>query len=115
MAAVASAFQRSRVGGPVTSGRSAVSISCSDRCDCPSSETWPREVCVWSSVVLRRLIGRLDSAPSRLSVLPWTERGGVRGEARGGRSVGRSAAGTYIGVLGGRSWRVDRGENWEEA
>ncbi len=42
---------------------------------------------------------------SRLSVLPWSERGGVRGAARGGRSVGRSAAGIYMGDLGGRIWR----------
>lgn len=58
-------------------------------------------------------MGRLDAAASRLSVLPWTDRGGVRGEARGGRSVGRSAAGTYMGVFGGRSWRLIGG-NWEE-
>ena len=70
---------------------------------------------MWLSVVPRRVMGRLDSAPSKLSVLPWTERGGVRGEARGGRSVGRNAAGTYIGVFGGRSWRVARGGKWEEA
>ena len=95
----------------MTSGRSAVGTTCSDVCDCPSSETLPREACLRLSVVLRLLIGRLASAPSRLSVLPWTERGGVRGEGRGGRSVGRSAAGTYMGVFGGRSWRVARGEN----
>lgn len=95
----------------MTSGRSAVGTACSDVCDCPSSETLPRAACLRLSVVLRWLSGRLDSAPSRLSVLPWTERGGVRGEARGGRSVGRSAAGTYMGVFGGRSWRVARGGN----
>lgn len=67
--------------------------------------------CLRLSVVLRWLSGRRDSVPSRLSVLPWTERGGVRGEGRGGRSVGRSAAGTYMGVFGGRSWRVARGGN----
>ena len=88
----------------MTSGRSAVSMACSDNCDCPSSsETLLRETCLWVSIVPRRLIGSRDSAPSRLSVLPWTERGGVRGEARGGRSVGRSAAGTYMGVFGGRN------------
>ncbi len=90
-------------------------MACSDIWDCPSSESLPREVWLRFSVVLRRLIGRRDSAPSRLSVLPWTERGGVRGEARGGRSVGRSAAGTYMGVFGGRSCRVARGGNWDEA
>ena len=99
----------------MTSGRSAVGTGCSDVCDCPSSETLPREACLQLSVVLRRLIGRPDSVPSRLSVLPWTERGGVRGEGRGGRSVGRSAAGTYMGVFGGRSWRVARGGNCVEA
>ena len=113
MKAWASGFQCPRVGGPVTSGRSAVGMAGSDVCDCPSSGTLPREACLRLSVLLRRLIGRLDSSPSRLSVLPWTERGGVRGEARGGRSVGRSAAGTYMGVFGGRSWRVASGENWE--
>ena len=77
--------------------------------------TLPREACLRLSVVLRRLTGRPDSAWSRLSVLPWTERGGVRGEGRGGRSVGRSAAGTYMGVFGGRNWRVARGGNCEEA
>ena len=86
-------------------------MACSDVCDDPSSETLPREACLRLSVVLRRLIGRLDSAPSRLSVLPWTERGGVRGVARGARSVGRRAAGTYIGVFGGRNWRVAKSGN----
>ena len=99
----------------MTSGRSAVGTACSDACNCPFSETLLREACLRLSVLLRRLIGCLDSAPSRLSVLPWTERGGVRGEARGGRSVGRRAAGTYMGVFGGRSWRVASGDNWEEA
>lgn len=89
--------------------------ACSDVWDCPSSVTLPREACLRLSVVLRRLMGRPDSAPLRLSVLPWTERGGVRGDGRGGRSVGRSAAGTYIGVFGGRIWRVARGGNCEEA
>ena len=98
----------------MTLGRLAVSMACSDNCGCPpSSDTLLRASCLWLSVVLRRLIGSLDSAPSRLSVLPWTERGGVRGEAREGRSVGRSAAGTYIGVFGGRNWRVAMGGNWE--
>lgn len=99
----------------MTSGRSAVGTACSDACDCSSSETRLRDACLRLSPVLRRLIGRPNSAPSRLSVLPWMERGGVRGEGRGGRSVGRSAAGTYMGVFGGRSWRVARGGNCEEA
>lgn len=91
-------------------------MACSDNWDCPSSsETLLRDAWLWLSVVPRRLMGCLDSAPSRLSVLPWTERGGVRGEARGGRSVGRSAAGTYMEVFGGRNWRVAMGGKWEEA
>ena len=98
----------------MTSGRSATGTAASDVCDCPSSETLLREACLRVSAVLRRLTGRLDSGPSRLSVLPWTERGGVRGEGRGGRSVGRSAAGTNMGVFGGRNWRVPRSGNWEE-
>ena len=95
----------------MTSGRSAVGTACSDVCDWLSSETLLSATCFRLSVVLRRLTGRPVPAPSRLSVLPWTERGGVRGEGRGGRSVGRSAAGTYIGVFGGRNWRVARGGN----
>ena len=56
--------------------------------------------------VERRLMGRVASALlSRLSVLPCRERGGVRGEARSGRSVGRRAAGMYMGDFGGRIWR----------
>lgn len=54
--------------------------------------------------VERRLTGRLSPpVRSRLSVLPWRLRGGVRGEGRCGRSVGRRAAGTYMGDFGGRS------------
>ncbi len=64
-----------------------------------------------SAVVERLLIGRFGPALSKLSVLPWTERGGVMGEGRG-RSVGRRAAGTYIGDFGGRIWRLVRG-NWK--
>ena len=47
------------------------------------------------AVVERRLPGRLRVRPflTRLSVLPWTLRGGVKGCERGGGSVGRSAAG----------------------
>ena len=56
----------------------------------------------------RLLVGRF-SALSRLSVLPWMERGGVSGEGRCGRSVGRNAAGTYIGDFGGRNWRFASG------
>lgn len=57
-------------------------------------------------------MGRAESAfLTRLSVLPWRERGGVRGEARCGRSVGRRAAGVYIGAFGGRIWRFARA-NW---
>lgn len=60
----------------------------------------------------RLLMGRLGAALlSRLSVLPWTERGGVRGEGRCCRSVGRSAAGVYMGDLGWRNWRLARGKS----
>ena len=59
------------------------------------------------SLVDPRLGGGLaPSAPSRLSMLLCRLRGGVSGEGRGGRSVGRKTAGTYIGHLGGRSCRV---------
>lgn len=34
----------------------------------------------------------------------------MSGDDRWGRSVGRSAAGMYMGVFGGRSWRVGRGK-----
>ena len=62
------------------------------------------------AVVDRREVGLLVFPfLSRLSVLPWTLRGGVSGCERGGRSVGRNAAGMYMGDLGGRSWRVARG------
>lgn len=40
---------------------------------------------------------------------PSTLRGGEGGEALDLRSVGRRAAGTYSGALGGRSWRDGRG------
>lgn len=53
-------------------------------------------------------MGRFGAALSRLSVLPCTERGGVRGAGRD-RSVGRRAAGMYIGDLGGRICRFARG------
>lgn len=77
-----------------------------------SSLTLPKAPLFLLSVVVERLlIGRFGSALSKLSVLPWTERGGVRGEGRG-RSVGRRAAGTYIGDFGGRIWRLARG-NWK--
>lgn len=61
------------------------------------------------SIVERLLAGLVLSAPSKLSVLPCTLRGGVSGDERSGRSVGRRTAGTYIGDLGPRSWRVARG------
>lgn len=76
-------------------GRSSVGIV-------SSSVTFPRAFLL--SAVERRLTGRPVAVPSRLSVLPWTERGGVRGEARGGRSVGRRTAGMYMGDLGWRKW-----------
>ena len=54
-------------------------------------------------------MGLVASVLSRLSVLPCTLLGGVRGDERCGRSVGLRAAGTYNGDFGGRSWRVARG------
>ena len=43
-------------------------------------------------------------------MLPCKLRGGVSGDERGGLSVGRRTAGTYIGDLGPRSWRVPKGK-----
>lgn len=61
------------------------------------------------SVVDRRLDGRLGrNFLSRLSVLPWTLRGGVRGWDRGGGSVGRSAAGRYGARPRSSDGRFDR-------
>ena len=90
----------------VTSGRSAVEIGGGE-----GSSSLSLPSALWSALLLvvERLLVGLFSAFSRLSVLPWTERGGVRGEGRFGRSVGRRAAGTYMGDLGGRSWRFARG------
>ena len=48
--------------------------------------------------------------PSRLSKLPCTLRGGVRG-CLGGLSVGRSTAGTYMGDFRGRSCFVCKGRS----
>jgi hypothetical protein len=60
------------------------------------------------SMVERRLMGSADSVSFKLSREPWTLRGGVMGDDDDDffwRSVGRSAAGTYNGPLGGRNWR----------
>ena len=62
------------------------------------------------SALERLLVGLVRSTPSKLSVLPCTLRGGVSGDERGGLSVGRRTAGTYIGDLGPRNWRVTRGK-----
>lgn len=59
-------------------------------------------------MVDRRVIGSADSS-FRLSNEPWTLRGGVMGEVFCGGSVGRRAAGTYSGPLGGRNCRDWRG------
>lgn len=75
-----------------------------------SSITWPNFLFFLLSVVDRLLVGLTLSAPSRLSVLPCTLRGGVRGDERGGLSVGRRTAGTYMGDLGPRNWRVASGK-----
>ena len=75
-----------------------------------SSVTFPSLPLFLLSVLERLLVGLALSAPSRLSVLPCTLRGGVSGEERGGRSVGLRTAGTYIGDFGPRSWRVARGK-----
>lgn len=94
------------MGRPVTLGRSSIGIGVGGG---SSSLTFPRVAFVMLSVVERLLIGRCGSELSRLSVLPWTERGGVRGEGRCWRSVGRSAAGTYMGDFDARSWRFASG------
>lgn len=87
-------------------GRSSVGIG---GVEGSSSLNWPKApLFLLSAVVERRLIGRLGSALSKLSVLPWTECGGVKGEGRS-RSVGRRAAGTYMGDFGRRIWRLARG------
>lgn len=62
------------------------------------------------SPVERRLSGPAASLRLRLSVLLFTLRGGVSGDGRWGRSVGRSAAGMYMGDFGGRSCRVGWGK-----
>lgn len=59
-------------------------------------------------MVDRRMMGSEESS-FRLSNEPWTLRGGVIGEAFWGCSVGRRAAGTYSGPLGGRNCRDWRG------
>jgi hypothetical protein len=94
--ASASGFQCSRVGSPATWGRS-------------SSAASARTAFLLLEAVDRRLMGRPVCERSKLSVLPWTLRGGVRGAGRRGFSVGRSAAGIYMGDLGGRSCRVASG------
>ena len=103
MSALGSGFQCSRVGRPITGARSSVGIG-------SSSVTCPSFLLLLPSVAERLLEGLALSAPSRLSVLPCTLRGGVRGDERGGRSVGRRTAGTYIGDLGPRNWRVAKGK-----
>ena len=60
------------------------------------------------SDVDRRLIVVWPPLSSKLSVLPCILRGGVRGDCRCGRSVGRKTAGTYKGDLRAR-WRVANG------
>ena len=75
-----------------------------------SSATCPSFPLFLLSAVERLLAGLVLSATTKLSVLPCTLRGGVNGDERGGRSVGRRTAGTYIGDLGPRSWRVARGK-----
>ena len=77
--------------------------------ECSSSLSLPSALSRAVLVVVERLLVGLFSAFSKLSVLPWTERGGVRGVVRCGRSVGRNAAGTYMGDFGGRSCRFARG------
>lgn len=60
-----------------------------------SSVAWSRFLSFFlPSAVERRLIGLFPSALCRLSVLPCTLRGGVKGDGLFGRSVGRRAAGT---------------------
>ena len=103
MSAFASGFQCPRDGGPMTGARSSIGIG-------SSSITWPSFLLFLLSVVDRLLVGLTLSAPSRLSVLPCTLRGGVRGDERGGLSVGRRTAGTYMGDLGPRNWRVASGK-----
>ena len=65
---------------------------------------------VSDSMVDRRLMeSSPGSGPSRE---PGTLRGGVGGEDLEEKSVGRNAAGTYNGPLGGRSWRFCKGSGW---
>lgn len=92
-------FQWSRVGRPVTSPRDSFFIH-----SYSATLLMPLDLL---SMVERRLMGSADS--SKLSREPCILRGGVIGEDFWGRSVGRSAAGTYSGPLGGRNWRDCRG------
>lgn len=95
----------------MTSGRSLIGSGTSSGPGIPSlSQTSAKGAFLLLSVDL------LDSglaagrpSASKLSVLPCMLRGGVRGDARCGRSVGRRAAGMYMGDLGVRDWRFARG------
>lgn len=106
MDALTSGFQCKRVGGPVTVGRSSEGIGGvggSLSLNLPNAPFF-----LLSAVAERLLAGRLGLVLFKLSVLPWTERGGVRVPGRN-RSVGRRAAGTYMGDFGGRIWRLASG------
>ena len=136
MVALASGFQWSRVGGSrpdLTSDdekREAMEGDFGDSESTMSSRRECRllgfrpgaigtEACLQLLLLLRLLLSEVDDRDEglfpresmfvKLSVLPSMLRGGVRGEGRGGRSVGRRTAGVYIGDLGGRSWRVASG------
>ena len=93
-------FQWSRVGRPVTSPKDSVCIHLYS-----ATLLMPLNLL---SMVDRRLMGSAASS-CKLSREPCTLRGGVIGEDFCGRSVGRRAAGTYSGPLGGRNWRDCRG------
>lgn len=100
-------FQWSRVGKPVTSPRCSCFIH-----SCSATLLIPLDLL---SMVERRLTGSVGSASFGLSSEPCTLRGGVIGEDFCGRSVGRSAAGTYRGPFSGRSWRDCSGSWWRAA
>ena len=100
------------MGGPVTSVRSKASAWAASKSSCGMCERSEGLVSRANEepVVERRDVGLLPFIfLFRLSVLPCKLLGGVSGCDRAGRSVGRKAAGTYIGDLGWRSWRVARG------
>jgi len=103
--ALESDFQCVRVGKPVTAGRLDVGIAGSSGSGSVNCAGVPVPVAFFNLSVERLDNGLTAGWPSasRLSVLPCTLRGGVRGEARCGREVGRRAAGMNMGDLGGRS------------